>query len=397
MQPYLRFGFAGVVLASSGLMSSITMAQDAFPVPASVVQVLAAFDNPEGAIFSADGQTVFISNAAEIGDRAETFGWTEKEGYISKLSVSESGELKMVREKLITGLTGPLGMGVLPVATERFPAGTIILCTGSSPLVDGDGQVVKDPERLRTKLLAFNEDGDILGEIDTGTGSIFHKISGEPIGLINALGFDADGNLFVADTAFGPGQFEPPFDGRSGVWMIPIGALDALANGTTPEPKPVFLPVPGNPDGVEVSPSDGMIYVNTVGPVADAPDPANGGIYALTHESFAGHELPSPVDQGLGALDGLDFTAAGTMLNTQIKSGIDAAIYVSCPGGKAQTLTIEGESSELTGPADLAIRRSADGTQLVIVPELFARDATPGDDEVTILSLPANFDAACQS
>jgi len=386
----------GVVLLSFGTtFSNAAQAEDAFPVPATVMQVLPAFDNPEGAIFSADGQSVFVSNAAEIGDRGESFGWAEGEGYISKLSVSDSGELTMVEEKLITGLTGPLGMGVLPVATGKFPAGTIFLCSGSAPLVDGEGKVVTDPSRLRTKLIAFSEDGEMLGEIDTGTGSAFQDISGEPIALINALGFDGEGNMYVADTAFGAGQFEPPFEGRSGVWMIPVGALDTLADGGTPEEPPVFLPVPGNPDGVEVSPVDGMIYINTVGPVADAPDPAGGGIYALSKDSFVDGKLPAPFDQDLGALDGLDFTAGGPMLNTQIKEGFDAAIYVNCPGGSAQALTIEGDGGELSGPADLAIRRSADGAQLVVVPELLARDATPGDDDVTVLSLPAGFDAAC--
>jgi hypothetical protein len=51
--------------------------------------------------------------------------------------------------------------------------------------------------------------------------------------------------------------------------------------------------------------------------------------------------------------------------------------------------------SDLNGPADLAVRRSADGAQLVVIPELYARDATAGDDEVTVLALPAGFDAAC--
>jgi hypothetical protein len=35
------------------------------------------------------------------------------------------------------------------------------------------------------------------------------------------------------------------------------------------------------------------------------------------------------------------------------------------------------------------------GGDLVVIPELFARDPTPGDDEVTIVALPADFDAAC--
>jgi hypothetical protein len=92
---------------------------------------------------------------------------------------------------------------------------------------------------------------------------------------------------------------------------FPIGSLDALANGEEPGEPPAFLAIPGNPDGVEVSPVDGKIYVNTVGSVGGAPDPANGGIYALTLDDIANNRLPPPVDRDLGALDGLDFTAVG--------------------------------------------------------------------------------------
>lgn len=370
---------------------------DVHPIPAAIIHVLKAFDNPEGAIFSADGNHLFISNAAEIGERGDDFGWTEGEGYISKLEVLPNGELEMVEEKLIEGLTGPLGMGVLPVATGKFPAGTIFLCAGSAPLVDRDGQVVKDPARLRTKLVAFTEDGDVLGEIDTGQGSLFEQINGSPIVLINALAFDAEGNLYVADTAFGSDQFEPPFAGKGGLWMIAHGALDALADGQEPSDPPVFLEIPGNPDGVEVSPADGRIYVNTVGPVGGAPDPANGGIYALTRDDVANGKLPPPVDSNLGALDGLDFTAGGVMLNTQIRGDKPQAVTVNCPGEVAMLLALEpgGSIGDLNGPADLAVRRAADGPQLVAIPELFARDPTPGDDEVTVVALPADFDAAC--
>jgi hypothetical protein len=388
---------AAVLGAGTALGQSIPA--EVHPVPATVLQVIKAFDNPEGAIFSADGQHVFISNAAEIGDRGETFGWTEREGYISKLAVQPNGALMMVEERLIQNLTGPLGMGVLPVATAKFPAGTIFALAGSAPMVDAQGQVVKDPTHLRTKLIAFNEDGEILGEIDTGQGSRFEQINGAPIALINALGFDADGNAYVADTAFGADQFDPPFAGKSGLWLIPHGALDALADGQQPAEPPVFIEIPGNPDGVEVSPVDGKIYVNTVGPVGGAPDPADGGIYALTKDDIAAGKLPPPFDGGLGALDGLDFTAGGAMLNTQIKGDRPNQIYVNCPDGTARTLALEpgGVWADLTGPADIAVRRSADGVQLVVVPELFNRGANTKSDEVTVLALPPGFDAACAS
>jgi hypothetical protein len=390
----------GVALATvlgAGTVQGQNIPADVHPAPATILQVLKAFDNPEGALFSADGQSVFVSNAAEIGDRGENFGWTEGEGYISKLAVQPNGTLVMDKERLIEGLTGPLGMAVLPVATGKFPSGTIFALAGSAPLVDAQGQAVKDPTRLRTKLIAFDDDGKVLGEIDTGQGSLFERINGSPILLINALGFDSEGNAYVADTAFGGDQFDPPFQGKSGLWLIPHGALDALADGQEPADAPVFIEIPGNPDGVEVSPIDGKVYVNTVGPVGGAPDPADGGIYALTKDDITNGKLPPPVDGGLGALDGLDFTAGGAMLNTQIKPDRPNQIYINCPGKSATTLVLApgGSSSDLTGPADVAVRRSADGVQLVVVPELFNRSANTNTNEVTVLALPAGFDAAC--
>jgi sugar lactone lactonase YvrE len=194
---------------------------------------------------------------------------------------------------------------------------------------------------MRSKLLAFNEAGEVLGEIDTGQGSVFEEINGSPIILINALGFDADGNVYVTDTALGAGQFDPPFEGKGGLWMIPHSALDALADGRAPADPPMFLEIPGNPDGVEVSPTDGKVYVNTVGAFANLADPANGGIYALTKEDIANNKLPPPVDGDLGALDGLDFTAGGVMLNAQIRADIPGKVTVSCEGKIATTLALQ--------------------------------------------------------
>lgn len=394
---------AGWMLAAGAAGAS---AQDAkpgqHPAAATLVQVLKSFDNPEGAVFSADGTSLYISNAAEIGDKAPDFGWTEGAGYVSHLQVSETGEVTMAHDKLVTGLTGPLGMAVLPVATATFPQGTIFLGTGSAPMRDAAGQAVKDRARLRTKLLAFAPDGKVLGEIDTGSGSVFETINGEPVLLLNALAFDKDGNLYFADTAIGGAQFDPPYQGKGGVWMVPVEALDALAGGGEAQQKPRFLALAGAPDGIEVSPTDGKVYVNTVGPAVGVDDPAKGGVYALSKEDFGGDgaagKAPAPVEQGLGALDGLDFTAGGVMLNSQIIPDVAARLYASCPGKTAGVLAIEpaGADAELAGPADLAVRRSGQGPQLVAVPELMARDATPGDDEVTILTLPEGFDAACK-
>src|SRR5262245_46162600 len=69
-----------------------------YPVKGQVVQRLNAFDNPEGAIFSADGQFVFISNSAELGMPDKGLHWTHKGGYISKLAVQPDGSLNAQRK-----------------------------------------------------------------------------------------------------------------------------------------------------------------------------------------------------------------------------------------------------------------------------------------------------------
>ena len=384
-------GLGSVIAVGLAATAQAQMHSGVHPAQAVVVQVIAAFDNPEAAVFSADGRFAFVGNAAEMGDRSDDFGWGEGEGYISKLAVTAAGTLEMVEEKLIDGLTAPLGMGVLPVSTGTFPAGTIFACVGSALMRDADGNVITDRAHMRSKLLAFDVDGNILGEIDTGGGSVFEEINGSPIALINALAFDAHGNLYVADTAFGADQFDPPWEGKGGMWTIPVESLDDLAAGRAPTTPPSFLAVPGFPDGIEVSPIDGKIYINTVGPIAGAPDPAGGGIYAIEPGATT---LPAPFDSQLGALDGLDFTARGTMINTQIKADRGIRLIVNCPGEVATTLEIE-PPVELDGPADIDIgARTAHG-QLVLIPELTARDDTPGDDEVTVILLPPNFDAAC--
>ena len=71
------------------------------PSPAVILQVLKKFDNPEGAIFSADGSHVFVSNSVEAGDLSKDFGWVEGAGYISKLKVKGNMQLAMKLQGLL--------------------------------------------------------------------------------------------------------------------------------------------------------------------------------------------------------------------------------------------------------------------------------------------------------
>jgi hypothetical protein len=352
-----------------------------------VLQRLGAFDNPEGAIFSADGKYVFISNAAEQGNADKGFAWTHGAGYVSKLQVQKDGTLRMVEEKLIDGLTAPLGFAVLPVATKKFPKGTIFLVQATAPLVEADGTPVKSTATTRPRITAFNADGKVLGEISLGAGSAAEKAAGVMATLGNALAFDKAGNLYVAETGIAGASFDPPLPTRGGgVYLFPHSSLDGLADGK--DAKVSFLPVPeGGPDGIEVGP-DGAVHFNTVGLGAGLKDPAAGGQYKVTRKQIEQGELPKPFGRDLGALDGLDF--AGKMrLDTEIKDS--NAILVTDARGRTARLAFD-QDIKLNGPADIAVRKQRDGSYLLLIPELGATSPNNKDNTLTVVRLPKGFD-----
>jgi hypothetical protein len=379
------------VLFSAVLAAFAVTAQAADLQPYShkgqVLQRLGSFDNPEGAIFSADGKHVFISNAAEFGNAEKGFAWTNGAGYVSKLEVQSDGTLKVVDEKLLTGLTAPLGFAVLTKATRKFPKGTIFLASATAPLSEADGTPVKEHSKHDPKIIAFSEDGQVLGEIKLGDGSNAAKASGVSSTLPNALAFDKSGNLYLAETGIAGASFEPPLATKGGgIYLFPHAALDDLAEGK--DAKVSFLAVPeGGPDGIEVGP-DGAIHFNTVGVAGGLKDPAEGGQYKVTKRDIEKGKLPAPFGKGLGALDGLDF-AGKVRLDTEIKN--TNSVVVTDSKGKAYTLAYD-QDVKFTGPADIAVRKQADGSYLLVIPELSATSPNNKDNNVTVVRLPKGFD-----
>ncbi len=355
-----------------------------------LLQELKAFDNPESAIFSDDGRYVFVSNAAELGMADKGFHWTEKGGFISKLSVQPDGTLKMVERKLVSGLTAPLGMAINPVATKKFPKGAIFLCTGGLPLASADGTQVKSASRLASGIVVFDVDGNSLGKLAWNAGSLLAKASGAPATLPNALGFDKQGNLYIAETGLGGASLEPKLDTRPGVLMIAHDALDAVAANEAPASPLAFMPMPGGPDGLGVSPVDGTIQVNTVGQAAGLPDKDKGGMWKFTKADLMEGKLPKAFSSNWGALDGLVFTSKGTRLDTQILPP-NYITVVQGGTGKVQSLSIEGLERDLAGPADIALHTRADGTTLLLIPELMATSPNRDDNSLLVVKLPSSL------
>ena len=386
---FLKKMFALTIICSLVLLGQAFATEPitAYPIKGEVVNELHMFDNPEAVIFSLDGQYLFVANTAVHANPDKPFGFTEGAGSISKLEIGSYGDAKIVDLHFIDKITSPLGMAVLPVNTRHFTRGTIFSPVGNAPLSDADGNPITDPNRLKTKIMAFNPDsGEIVGTINLAHNSIFESISGGPVVLCNALAFDDKGNLFLTDTGFGADQFEPKIPYNGGTWMIPIEILDELSEGKSPSTNPLFVPNPGWPDGVEVSPLTGNVWVNSVGD--KALDPAYGGIWELTIDDFKAGKEVAPVFSQLGRLDGLDFSSNGIQFNTEIKE--TSSVVVIQPDGQPKILQLEPEVS-LSGPADLVVKTLEDGSMLLVIPELSAFDATPWNDDVTIVRLPPGF------
>ena len=372
------------------MVASVAFAElPVWPVKGKVVCRLSVFDNPEGAIVSMCGNYLFVSNSCTAKVK-EGFYWVEGRGSISKLEIGPYGDLKMIDRQFVAGLTGPLGMAILNVDTGKFAAGTLFAMTGSAPMSTVNGAPITDPRRHKPKIIAINPaNGAILGEISMGANSVFAKISGGPADLLNALAFDAKGNLYMADTGWGHDSYKPAFKYAGGVWKIPIESIDGLAAGSMNPPKmPQFIPCPSWPDGIEVDPITQKVWWNTVMPPGAGDDPYKGAYWAVTDADFDSGTLPAPLEQGLGRLDGCAFTVRGTNLQTEIISNV---IVVVPQGGKAYKLALEPETT-LQGPADLNLKTLGDGSYLLFVPELTAMNPTQWDERLTVIWLPANFD-----
>src|SRR5262249_55291424 len=221
------------------------------------------------------------------------------------------------------------------------------------------------------------------GAIKLGAGSSAAAAAGVIATLGNALAFDKEGNLYAIDTGIAGGLFNPPIATKGGgAYMFPVSSLDALADGQS---APVLYIA--TPEGIEVAP-DGSIHFNTVGLAAGLKDPADGGMYRVTKEDFKNGTLPAPFARGLGALDGLDFVG-NVRLDTEIKN--TNGVIVTPPSGVPMMLTYDKDIN-LAGPADIAVRKTSDGSYRLVIPGLAAASPKKTDNPVKVVRLPANFD-----
>ncbi|MFV1995825.1 MAG: hypothetical protein ACC661_10345 [Verrucomicrobiales bacterium] len=349
-----------------------------------LLQSIDRFNRPESVVFSLDGKTLFVSNCAsgDFGADGKLVGMVAGQGAISKLSVSENGHVEVVDIKFIEGLNAPVGTAVLPKATRKYPAGTLLVNQGISLLVDEGGHPVRAAE-LGTGILFFDpESGREIGRINLGAGSLVAGIIGHAALLPNSLAFDGEGNLYVTDTAKAGNRFDPPIPENPGLIRIGHGAIDEVSVGArrlSTQPDVTFTPIPGLPNGVGYWEEKSAICVVTMG----GNSPEGTAVYVIAENSFPRRDLPEPLLGDAGTADGIAFTPAGTIITSRF-----AGDLLAIPAqGEPFTLKIP----ELNAPADHRLLTTPGGFSILAVPEMARSEPTPWNQRVRIIRIPAGF------
>src|SRR6266566_369047 len=130
-------------------------------INAKCVQTLTGFNHPAACTLSLDGKYLFVSNSA-----ATLNGMAYSQGAISKLEVLPDGRLKMLNPSFVDHLHAPMGMGVLPKATAKYPAGSLFVSMGMTNASDERGDRITEIKKFNTGVGIFNpENGNFIGFI----------------------------------------------------------------------------------------------------------------------------------------------------------------------------------------------------------------------------------------
>lgn len=364
-------------LASFFMLALVACFTSGCTQSATLSQKVSGFHRPESCVFGLDGKSLYVVNVASgTYGPDKNFLLVKGAGFVSKLSMDESGQVKLVERRFVKGLDAPLGIAALPKATAKFPRGTLFLNVGYWMQGKADGTYEADASTLGTGVLILDpETGKTLGYIPCGLGSAVAKKLGFACFGLNGACFDAAGNFYAAECG-AAAKTKPARTGQMGIVKLSHDALDALATGQ-PSPGISFQRSPHHPNGVGYRAADDSIYFVTCGGVgAIFRVPCNAFPVAKASHAMRGFE---PFD-----LDGIAFTPAGST----IVSRMDGPLMIcNKEFTAAQSLPL-GLNTKLENPSDIKIHTLPDGTGLLAVPEQ-APTGNPYTQSLYLFRLPA--------
>jgi outer membrane protein assembly factor BamB len=253
---------------------------------------------PESAYFEPTTQTIYVSNVQ--GNPTDKDG----KGYISKLSPDG----KMLAEKWVEGLNAPKGL------------------------------------RSFNKTL-FVADIDTLVAIDLTTGKVLKRIEIPGAQLLNDIGVDSDGKIYISDT-FGSKVYVVE-DGKSSVWLNETQVT--------------------HPNGLLVH--DQELVVASWGEGMDTKTWGTKQPGKLVAYDLKSKEKTEITKQPLGNLDGLENDGSGGYYVSDHVAGI---VYHISADGAADAIL-----GGFKGAADLGL---IDGKSVLLLPRM-------GEDKLTAYDL----------
>jgi hypothetical protein len=299
-------------------------AGSAAPSPVHSYQVIEGFSRPTACAFSLGGQYLYVASV-------------EAQGGISRFGVDRSGKAELIERDFITGVK-PTDLAILPRLTDKLPAGTILGVVGN-------------------ELVAWSADGNSLGRTDGIAGEL----------AMGAVQCDADGSVYLTLTD------------EAILVRIEHATLDAVLSGHDEGISSTILPTAAKAIAVH----EGRVCITV-----DDKTPASSttGAYSVPTGDLAGATL-TPVIRGLGTINGLAFTPAGTMIMARPETG--DLFVLDADGRTGRNLPL---GFPLQNPQQLALHVLPDGSSLLAIPQQCKPEGNiEKQSPVILLHLPEGF------
>lgn len=364
--------FFALIPLFSALFAGALQAQDR----PRISQELGGFMTPTASVFSPDGRYLFVINHAQ-GES----GTLRSQSFISKLSVSESGDVAPNEMRFVKNLTAPIDLDFSPIRYGSIPKGAIFLAVGTPLIQDEAGRPMRNLSRVMIGISIFDPNtGRQIKKIDLGPNSRIRLKDELSLLSPSSICFDAKGNLYVGESGVGGHMFERKQVGRPGIWRIEAEAVESLINGVTPRKGVDLIRTTSLPTDMTYREKENMLYFVT----NHTQGRPSGSVFRISAGQYQGISSMQTIVRELSALTGIQIMPKGRVL----LAGNSGELMF--PRGRKDTRPLRFRPRhEFSSPGKIALQSLKDGSIVIAVPEQSSEQAGGKGQRISIVRLPA--------